>query len=130
MLNETKVKKSRLAEIPAWALSLMTLVAVFILLTILEGPKNPSLSNIQIIGYIFYVILLTVVCFIICRTHPKSIWYTPVICNAVGIMAIFMYIFTDLSNLSELILWGSSIVLSIIGAIIGARIGRHRANSV
>ena len=125
---EKKEKKSRLAKIPAWALSLMTLIALFILLSILEDPKSPSLSTIQIIGNIFSVILITAACFIICRTHPKSVWYTPVICNAVGILAIIMYIFTDLSTLSELIFWGSSIVLSVIGAIIGAIIGRRKIN--
>lgn len=125
---EKKVKKSRLTEIPAWALSLTTLVALFILLSILEDPKNPGLSTFQIVGYIFCVTLITIACFIICRTHPQSIWYTLVICNAVGIVAIFVYVFTDLSNLSELIFWGSSIVLSVIGAIIGATIGRRIIN--
>ncbi|MBL7105474.1 MAG: hypothetical protein ISS18_14190 [Bacteroidales bacterium] len=127
---EKKVKKSRLAGIPAWALSLMTLVALIILLSILEDPKNPGYSTIQIIGYTFGVILITVACFIICRTHPKSVWYTPVICNAVGIMAIIMYVFTDLSTLSELIHWVSSCVISVIGAVIGAKIGRRTNNQL
>ncbi len=124
-IMEEKAKKSRLAEFPAWALSLTTLVAVIILISILEDPKSPNLSTIQIIGYIFCVIFLTVSCFIICRVHPKSVWYTPIICNAVGAMAIIVYIFTDLSQLSELIFWVSSFVLSAIGAVVGAIIGRR-----
>ena len=123
-----KVKKSRLAGISAWAMSLMTLFILIILLILLEDPKSPGLSTIQIIGYIFCVILIVGACFIICMTHPKSVWYTPVICNAVSIMAIIVYIFTDLSPLSELIFWGSVFVLSVIGAIVGAKIGRGIIN--
>ncbi len=43
-------------------------------------------------------------------------------------MAVIVYVFTDLSNLSEFIFWVSIGVLSVTGAIIGARIGRHRIN--
>ena len=125
-----KVKKSRLAGIPAWALSLITLVILFILLAFLEDPKTPGFSTIQIIGYTCCVILITGACFFICRTHPKSVWYTPVICNAVTIMAVIVYVFTDLSNLSELIFWVSFGVLSVTGAIIGAKIGQRRIDLV
>ena len=125
-----KAKKSLLAKIPAWALSLMTLIALIILLVLLEDPKNLDLSTIQIIGYTISVILVTVACFIICKTHPKSIWYTIVICNLVSIQAIIVYVFTDLATLSELIFWGSLFVLSVTGAIVGARIGRRRINQV
>ena len=120
------MKKSRLSGIPAWALSLMTLLALFIPLAILEDPKSTGLSTIQIIGYISCVILIAGACFFICRTHPKSVWYTPVICNALGIVAIFVYIFTDVSSLAEFMYWGSCFVLSIIGAILGAKVGRGR----
>ena len=127
-IMEKKAKKPRLARIPAWAMSLITLFILFILLIFLEDPKNTGLSNIQIIGYIFCAILIVGACFIICMTHPKSVWYTPVICNAVSIMAIIMYVFTDLAPLSELIFWGSVFVLSVIGAIVGAKIGRRIIN--
>jgi hypothetical protein len=125
---DKKAKMSRLAGIPAWALSSLTLLPLFILLFILEDPKSSSYSTNQIIGYSFGIIFLAVACFLICRTHPKSVWYTPVICNAVGIVAIIVYIFTDLSTSSELMLWLVSLVLSIIGAMAGARVGRHRIN--
>jgi len=123
---EKRVKKSPFAGIPAWALSILTLVALIIPIVFLEDPKSTELSTFQIIGYIFCVIFLTVACFFICRLHPKSVWYTPVICNVIGIVAIIVYFFTDLSDLSELVLWGSSLVLSVIGAMVGAMIGRRR----
>ena len=123
---EKKEKKSRLAGIPAWALSLMTLFAISILFGILEDPKSPGFSTIQIIGYTFCTILNTVACYIICRIHPKSIWYTPVICSVVSIMAIIMYLLTNLSTLSELIFWVGYFILSVFGAILGSVIGRSR----
>jgi len=133
---EKKVKKSRLAGIPAWALSLMTLVVVIILLVILEDPKNPGYSTIQIIGYTFCAVLITAACFFICWTHPKSVWYTPVICNAVGIIGLIANIgltiaVPDYSTpLSDTVLWVSIGVISVTGAIVGAKIGRRKANHI
>jgi len=87
----------------------------------------PGYSSTEIITTIFYDILIAIACFFICRTHPKSVWYTPVICNALGIIsAIFDPNFWTTS--STWIFWGGSFVLSIIGAIIGARIGRRIMN--
>ena len=100
-----KAKKSRLTKIPAWKLSLFTLIVFLILGFILEDAKSSSLSTFQIVGYTFCVIFIAIACFIICRSHPKSVWYTPVICNVLGIPAIPMYFFTDEVALSELMFW-------------------------
>ena len=125
---EKKAKKSCLAGIPAWAWSLMTLFVLIILLVILEDPKNDGYySTIQIIGYAFCAILITAACFFICRKYPKSVWSTSAICNAVSILGIIMYIFTPWAPLSETIIWVGIFVLSVIGAIVGARIGRSIA---
>ena len=129
---EEKVKKTGLARFPAWALSLIILVALVILLIILNDPKSTSLSTIQIIGLIFYVILVTVGCFIICRTHPKSVWHTPFICNAVGILGLISNIILTIAMpdysipASEWIILVSSFILSVMGAFIGARMGRKK----
>ena len=124
-----KAKKSCLAGIPAWAWSLMILFVLIILLVILEDPKNDGYySTIQIIGYAFCAILITAACFFICRKYPKSVWSTSAICNAVSILGIIMYIFTDWAPLSETIVWVGIYVLSVIGAIVGARIGQRRIN--
>lgn len=125
-MMEKIAKRSPFAGVPAWALSLMTLFPLFILLVILEDPKNPELSTFQIIGYIFCTIMITLACFFICRIHPKSVWYTPVICNVVAIMAIIVYVFTDLSTSSEFIGWLSCFVISTTGAIVGSIIGRRK----
>ena len=129
-----KVKKSRLSRVPAWALSLLTLVVIIAVMIILNDPKSNDFSTIQIIGWIFSILLVTVACFIICRTHPKSVWYTPIICNAVGIIGLIANIFLTIAlpnygtTSSEWIILISSALLSVMGAIVGARIGRRKIN--
>ena len=118
-----KAKKSRLAGIPAWALSLMVFFAS---VGLFELPLPESIDT-NIFGLIIYVIFLPAACFIICKTHPKSIWYTPLICNA---FIIFLLISVSSSNpdLTFLIFLSGCIVLSVIGAIVGARIGQRLIN--
>lgn len=117
---ETKEKKSFLAEIPSWALSLMTLVVAIILFAI-----NPFGEEIS---YISYDILIIIACFYICREYPNSIWHTPFICNIIGIMAAFG---------EENFFWGSSLmiivcagwILSLMAAIIGFKLGRQQLST-
>jgi hypothetical protein len=135
-IMEENVKKSRLARIPAWALSFITLIASVVLIIILNDPKSTSLDTIQIIGWIFNIFLVTVACFIICRTHPKSVWYTPVICNGVGILGIIATIFLTFAftiagqdygtTSTEWIVVVSSVVFSVLAANVGARKGMRR----
>lgn len=131
---EKNAKKSRLTRIPAWAMSLMILFILIALMIILNDPKSTDLSTIQIIGWIFYLVFVTIACFFICRTHPKSVWYTPLICNTVGIIGLIanLTLTIALTNYdtasSEWIILVSSFVLSVTGAIVGARIGRRRIN--
>ncbi|MBT3385682.1 MAG: hypothetical protein HN778_01135 [Prolixibacteraceae bacterium] len=124
---EKKAKKSRLAESPAWALSLMTLFAPIVLGLIFEEIHLFESSAIEIGFLIVCFIFIIVACFFICMTHPKSVWYTPFICNA---FIIIMLVFTALLDyevrlLPLLIAQSGLIVLSFIGAFIGARIGRR-----
>jgi hypothetical protein len=119
-----KTKKSRLAGIPAWALSLM----VFFASVGLFGLSLPESIDTNIFGLIIYIILLPTACLIICKTHPKSIWYTPLICNAFIIFLLISVSFSNHPNLTFLILLSGCIVLSVIGAIMGARIGRRLIN--
>ena len=121
MKKETK--KSRLAGIPAWALSLM----VFFASVGIFALPSPESIDANIFGIIIYVIFLPAACFIICKTHPKSIWYSPFICNA---FIIFSLISVSYSNpdLTLLIFLSACIVLSVIGAIVGARIGLRLIN--
>ena len=121
MKKETK--KSRLAGIPAWALSLM----VFFASVGLFALPSPESIDTNIFGLIIYVILLPAACFIICKTHPKSIWYSPFICNAFIIFSLISVLNAN-QDLTLLIFLSACIVLSVIGAIVGARIGRRLIN--
>lgn len=98
----------------------------FVSVGLFELPLPESIDT-NIFGLIIYVIFLPPACFIICKTHPKSIWYTPFICNA---FIIFLLISVSYSNpdLTFLILLSGCIVLSVIGAFVGARIGRRLIN--
>jgi len=112
-----KVKTSRLAKIPAWALSLIVFFVPIGLWVLLEELiELPESIDPNIFGLIIYVIFLPSACFIICKTHPKSIWYTLLICNA---FIIFLLIGVSYSNpdLTFLILLSGCIVLSVIGKI-------------
>jgi hypothetical protein len=119
MSKETK--KSRLAGIPAWALSLI----IFFASVGLFALPLPGSNDGNIFGLIIYIILLPAACLIICKTHPKSSWYTPIICNAFLIFLLISISFSNQLNLTFLLLLSGCIVLSVIGAIMGARIGRR-----
>lgn len=122
-----KAKKSFLAGIPAWALSLFTF---FITLGIfgLRLPESfEEYININILGFIIYIIILPAACFIICKVHPKSIWYTPLICNTWIIISLIL-IAKNNPELVFIILLSACIVLSVIGAFVGAKIGRRKEN--
>ena len=124
---EKKAKESRLAGIPAWALSLLIFFASIGLFGLRLPESIEGSINTSILLFIIYVIFLPAACFIICKTHPKSIWYTPLICN---VFVIFSLITVSFSNpeLTFLILLSACIVLSVIGAFIGAKIGRRKTN--
>ena len=119
-----KTKKSRLAGIPAWALSLMT----FFVSVGLYALPSPEFIDESLFGLIIYVLLLPTACLIICKTHPKSFWYTPLICNAFIIFLLISISSSNQPDLTFLILLSVCIVLSVIGSFFGARIGRRLIN--
>ena len=95
---------------------------------ILDDVALPGDSTLAIIGSIFYVVLVPVACFFICVIHPKSAWYTPFICNPVSALGTVFHPL-EWTTLSEYLVWVISLVLSVLAAIIGAKIGRHKLNS-
>ncbi len=129
------VKKSHLDGIPAWAFSLMIFFSTIGLFELLEHiPLLDSLdcfdfdSELIMVAFI-YAVFLTTACFFICRKHPKSVWYTPLICSA---LIIFVVIVDEgmWTVLSEWISMVSIIVLSVTGAIVGSIIGRRSVSQV
>ena len=123
-----EVKKSRLAEIPAWVLSLLALFVSFGIWAIFTNIELPKPIDSDIVIFVFYTIFLCAASFTISWTHPNSFWYTPFIINA---MIIYILIILLIHYPSQPDIWGliscaSWIVLSVVGAIIGARMGRRR----
>ena len=130
-------KISRLADVPAWLLSLVPLFGYPFLLIALAGIGDLVKSSSNVLGIIlccFYPIPIAVVCFFICKSHPKSVWYTPLICSAFSIVpAIFdskFWIITFWTieywtGTPKLWMFHTSIVLSIILGLFGSIIGKN-----
>jgi len=80
---------------------------------------------------IFYGLVIVGASFFTCMTHPGSVWYTPFICNALGV---FVGIFGALddpsfpTNFSFWIVVGAYLLISVVASIIGARKGSHLDN--
>ena len=134
-------KKSRLARISALVLSLITLLGSPYLLIALDGISNliiPSSTSSEIILSSFYPILIALICLIICKIHPKSIWYTPIICNAYNLIpaildpnfwAISFSTTSYWTSTPKMWMFHGSFVLSVIGAIVGVAKGQKVNNS-
>ena len=137
---ERKARRSFFSGIPAWALSLMIAVASPFLLIVMDGigslimPNGTSSEIIETILLCFYPIIIAVACFFICRKHPTSVWYTPVISNAYLIIpAILDPDFRTISfwttsywtGTPKFWIFHGAFVLSVIGAVIGATIRRR-----
>ena len=124
-----KAKKSGLARIPAVGLSFLTFFASMFLAFLLDrisSTEMSAFSTTEIIPMLFYVIVIAGASFFICRTHPRSVWYTPFICNALGILVGIFGTLEDpnfRTNSSFWIVVSGCLLLSIIGAIIGAKTG-------
>jgi CDP-diglyceride synthetase len=123
----TKKRKSFLSDIPSWGLALVALIAPFVftvLLLILGDIFRIDEDAGDPFFYLFFDLFIALCCYYIVRQNPKSIWYVPVLCNAVGIF----------SAIAEPNFWISSLwmficggwVLSIIASVIGYRTGKRK----
>lgn len=85
-----EAKTSGLARIPAIGLSLMTFFASMLLAFLFDRITSTEMSvfsTTEIIPMVFYVMVIVGASFLMCRIHPKSIWHTPFICNALGMLS-------------------------------------------
>jgi hypothetical protein len=118
---------SFLRSIPSGVLAVFTLVGA----TIVLFGVGESIQRFDRVGYIAYILNYLVIalgCFFIIRANPKSLWYVPLICNAMSLIAAFV----------EPTFWRTSLwipncagwVLTIIVAIVAWRIGKREASKV
>ena len=126
---KTKANRSFLFGLPSWVQSVLWVIAsTMILFGLGEGVGNILKINEDIAGaipYIIFDVLIAVGCFYIVKWNPKSIWYVPLICNVIGIIAAIIEPSFWRTSLWMLICAGW--VLSVIASVIGARVGRSSA---
>lgn len=116
---------------PAWIVSAVTAAISFILPFVfagilaligsLFGIMNVGLGNF--LAYLLTGFFVAMMCFFICKAHPKSIWYTPILCNSITL-------FAGLGNLIEgnpdvTLPFAMGWVLSIIASLWGGNIGKR-----
>ena len=119
------MSKSRLDKIPAGALILATVFISFIFYFLLDDETSSYSTLYLIIIAILFAIFNTVACFLICRAHPDSVWFTPIICSS-HILSSYFFAWPFWTRLLWIwIILGSGVVLMVIGSIVGARIGRR-----
>ena len=55
------------------------------------GSTNEALGNF--LAYLFTGFTVAIMCFYICKAHPGSSWYTPIVCNLVTILIGLLHYF-------------------------------------
>jgi uncharacterized phage infection (PIP) family protein YhgE len=131
--NLSQGKNPHFLGIPSWGLALLTMFLTFIVLMVLVSISTAVFkikeSNIgDLVFYILYGIVVAVCCYFIVKKNPKSIWYVPIICNTIGIIAAIVEPNFWISTSMWIPMCGG-LVLSIITSIIGARVGKRKAFS-
>lgn len=108
---------------PSWLLAVVILIISAIVLVITDSMWT-SRTETGLLSHLINNLIIAFGCFFIVRANPKSIWYVPIICNALLI----------LSSIAEPGFWKSSMVipicggwvLSVITSIIAAQQGKRK----
>jgi len=129
---KTKRKISFLPERPSWVLAILTsitstfitLVYVIIYAFFTFAAREDEIIGSTIIPVALYFSIIIVMNFFIVRRDPHSVWYVPVICNAILILVIIRKsnIWNDPSVWIPIC---GGLILSIIAGIIGAIAGKR-----
>ena len=120
---ETIQKKTIFAKAPSWLLAVLVFIIAAIVLTITDSIWTPR-TETGLNSHLINDLIIAFGCFFIVRLNPKSIWYVPIICNALLL----------LSSFAEPNFWKSSMVLPICGgwvlsvivSIIAAQQGKRK----
>lgn len=135
--NETikpKVKKSFLASLPSGVSALLSLL-VFTIVIFVVGDLLNSFDPGSAIAYALFGLLSATACFFIIKQNPKSIWYVPLIINALLIFSAIVennFWRSPPDNLPGIPMWipvCAGWLLSIIVSITGAWMGKRKAIS-
>jgi len=108
----------RIASIPAWGISLIAALLVFVIQGILSGYIGQPLS------YVVWILMNASAAFLICILHPKQVWIVPLLCNS---FVIFPAMLDDsFWSISFGLIIGLGVVFSVLMAHFGALLGRRR----
>jgi len=128
---KTNRNRAFIYDTPNWIQSILwVILSTLILFGLGEGVGNIFKINEDIAGaipYIIFDVLIAVGCFYIVKWNPRSIWYIPLICNAVGIIAAIIEPTFWKTSLWMLICGGW--VLSLVASITGARMEKRATDS-
>ena len=78
-----------LRNVPSGILAVFTLIVA----TIVLFGVGESIQQFDGVGHTAYILndlVIALGCFFIIRANPKSLWYVPLICNAISIIAAFV----------------------------------------
>ena len=126
--NKMEIKEKKLLGLPSWGLSLLTafvsLIFLFFFSALLGVIPQIDKNISEGIAYIVFNIIVAAACFFICKHNPKSVWYVPIICNAVGIISAIVEPNFWITDLWIFICsgWVLSIIAAIVGRIVGQRL--------
>ena len=85
-----KPKRSFFTRIPAWGLSILTMLLSFILVigvaALLEGLKITGDHGELFLNVTLFLFVATA-CYLICFLNPRSFWYVPILSNLITIIA-------------------------------------------
>lgn len=124
---KTKRKKSFLTDTPSWVLAMITMFGATIAMFAIGEGLGPLINIkgeiIESSPYIIYGIIISICCFFIIRQNTKSIWYVPLICNALLIISAIVEpnFWTTSMWIPVCSGWALSIIASIIGLLMGKR---------
>ena len=85
-----KAKRSFIHRIPAWGLSILTMLLSFLLIfgvaALLEGLKITGDRGELFLNIILFL-FVAIACYLIGFIHPHSFWYVPILSNLITIIA-------------------------------------------
>jgi hypothetical protein len=116
----TNRKKSLLATVPSAVLAVLTFFGALILLFGIGEGIGGEIGGA--LAYILSDLVIAVCCFFIVKQNPGSIWYVPVICNLMGIIAAIIEPNFWISSMWIYVSTGW--VLSLVASVFGAYKGR------
>lgn len=120
-----KAKRSFFHRIPAWGLSILTMMLSFLLVfgmaALMEGLKIAGDSGELSLNIILFL-FVGLACYLICFIYPRSYWYVPILSNLITIIAAM----TEPISLTPdwfFIMggWGFTLLAALMGAWMGRR---------